>query len=87
YLGEKIGEGVLATSTANTTLSSLRVTLEKLKTIRSYNFSYYPADGFEIVRESIAYKPYSPYERKQIHEMLEQEMVLVKEKLVPYQKL
>ena len=87
YLGKKIKERLISSSTANTLLSTLRMTLKKLKTIRNLNFSYYPADGFEIARESIVFKPYSPNERKQIHEMLEKEMVLAKKKLVPYQKL
>ncbi|WP_319020508.1 tyrosine-type recombinase/integrase [Vibrio casei] len=87
YIGEKIKIGALSTSTANTLLSMLRITLDKLKTIRNLNFSYYPANGFEIVRNWVAYKPYSPNERNQIHEMLEKEMVLAKKKLAPYQRL
>ena len=87
YLGNKIGDADLSTATANTLLSALRLTLEKLKTIRHLDFSYYPADGFEIVRASKAYKPYSPNERKQIHEMLEKELAYVRSKLEPYQKL
>ncbi|CDT79364.1 conserved hypothetical protein [Vibrio coralliirubri] len=87
YLGNKVGDTDLSTSTANTLLSALRMTLEKLNTIRGIDFNYYPADGFEIVRESKAYKPYSPHERKQIHEMLEKELACVRRKLEPYQKL
>ncbi|WGK81952.1 tyrosine-type recombinase/integrase [Vibrio aestuarianus] len=87
YLGSKIVESVMSTSYATTILSALRMTLEKLKTIRNFGFSYYPADGFEVVRESIAYKPYSPYERKQISKMLEREIAIVREKLKPYKKL
>ncbi|NOI95369.1 tyrosine-type recombinase/integrase [Vibrio sp. T3Y01] len=87
YLGEKIGEASLSTSSASTVLSALRMTLDKLKTIRGFDFVYYPADGFEIVRESIAYKPYSPRERKRINEMLENEIVLAKNKLSPYKRL
>ncbi|EKO3591686.1 site-specific integrase [Vibrio metschnikovii] len=87
YLGNKIGDADLSSSTANTLLSALRMTLEKLKTIRGFDFNYYPADGFEIVRESLAYKPYSPRERKQIHEMLEEELAIARRKLEPYQRL
>ncbi|SHO19441.1 Putative uncharacterized protein [Moritella viscosa] len=87
HLGVKIEAGSISTSTANTYLSALRMTLNKLKTVRNFDFNYYPADGFEIVRKSLAYKPYSPNERKQIHEMLKQEMALVKKKLEPYKKL
>lgn len=87
YLGEKIEKGLISTSTATTYLSILRMTLEKLKTIQNFDYNYYPTDGFEIVRKSAAYKPYSPNERKQIHDMLEQEMVFVKKKLEPYKKI
>ncbi len=87
YIGNKIGDAELSTATANTVLSALRLTLEKLKTIRGFDFSYYPADGFEVVRESKAYKPYSPNERKQIHEILEKELDCVRRKLEPYKKL
>ncbi|MDD9177464.1 site-specific integrase [Aliivibrio sp. A6] len=87
YLGNKIGDADLSTATANTLMSVLRLTLEKLKTIRHLDLSYYPADGFEVVRASKAYKPYSSSERKQIHEMLEKELAYVRSKLEPYQKL
>jgi integrase len=87
YLGDKIKIGAFSTSTANTVLSGLRMSLEKLKTIRNFDFSYYPVDGFEEVRKWVAYKPYSLNERRQIHEMLDSEMVLAKKKLAPYQKL
>ncbi|EJE4176569.1 tyrosine-type recombinase/integrase [Vibrio parahaemolyticus] len=87
YLGEIISNGEMSTSSANTILSAARVTLNKIKLIRGFEFYYYPADGFEIVRESVAYKPYSPNERKQIHKMLEQEMALARGKLAPYLKL
>ncbi|MCK8043696.1 site-specific integrase [Shewanella sp. 1CM18E] len=87
YLGAKIGEAALSTASASTILSALRMTLDRLKTIRNFDFNYLPADGFEIVRESIQYKPYSVNERKQIHKMLEQEMALAKKKLQPYERL
>lgn len=87
YLGDKIREATLSTASATTILSALRMTLDKLKLIRNFDFTYLPADGFEITSESITYKPYSLNERKQIHKMLEQEMALAKRKLEPYQKL
>ncbi|WP_299664338.1 tyrosine-type recombinase/integrase [uncultured Psychromonas sp.] len=87
HLGDKIEKELISTSTANTYLSALRMTLEKLKTIRNFDYNYYPADGFEIVINSKTYKPYSPNERKQIHDMLEQEIALVKNKLEPYKKI
>ncbi|SON50558.1 site-specific integrase [Vibrio tapetis] len=87
YLGEKIAKSGLSTSSATTILSTVRVTLDRLKTIRDFDFNYLPADGFEIVRRSLAYKPYSLSERQQIHEMLELEIALVKGRLRPYKKL
>ncbi|MGR5323292.1 tyrosine-type recombinase/integrase [Vibrio sp. DNB22_17_1] len=87
YLGNKIGNDELSTAHANTTLSAARMTLSKLKLVRNFDFNYYPVDGFETVRESMAYKPYSLNERKQIHKMLEMEMELVRKKLSPYQML
>ncbi|WP_244298254.1 site-specific integrase [Aliivibrio finisterrensis] len=87
FLGEKIGEKTLSTAHANTILSSLRITLNRLKTFRNISFNYLPTDGFEVIRETLAYKPYTLNERKQIHEMLEREMTRVKKKLEPYKKL
>ncbi|MFA0514690.1 tyrosine-type recombinase/integrase [Vibrio breoganii] len=87
YLGEKISEGTLSPASASTMLSALRMTLTRLKTVRNFDFNFLPADGFEIVSESLAYKSYSPKERLQIQEMLDQEMHLVKKKLNPYDKL
>ncbi|HCG9701975.1 tyrosine-type recombinase/integrase [Vibrio parahaemolyticus] len=86
YLGGKVGNAELSTSSANTILSSARMTLDKLKLVRNFDFDYYPTDGFEIVRESIAYKPYSPNEKEQLRKMLKEEMALAKKKLAPYQK-
>ncbi|MEZ9170350.1 tyrosine-type recombinase/integrase [Vibrio cyclitrophicus] len=87
YLGKMVSQGAMKTSSATTVLSALRMTLDKLKTIRGFDFNYLPADGFEIIVESIAYKPYSLNERKQIHVMLDQELARVKRKLEQYQKL
>ncbi|MFA0432552.1 tyrosine-type recombinase/integrase [Vibrio cyclitrophicus] len=87
YLGNKIGNDELSTAHANTTLSAARMTLSKLKSVRNFDFNYYPVDGFETVRKSVAYKPYSLNERKQIHKMLEREMALARKKLSPYQIL
>ncbi|TKF23236.1 phage integrase family protein, partial [Vibrio genomosp. F6] len=87
YLGERVSEGVLSISYVNTVLSSIRMTLNRLKTIRNFDFNYLPADGFEAVRDSIRYKPYSPYERKQINKMLDKELAIAKIKLEPYKKI
>ncbi|MDP2489966.1 tyrosine-type recombinase/integrase [Vibrio splendidus] len=87
YLGGKVSEGILKTGSASTTLSALRMTLTRLKTVRDFDFNFLPADGFEIVGESLAYKSYSPNERLQIQKMLDREMHLVKKKLNPYEKL
>jgi integrase len=87
HLGEKISKNMISTSYANGVLSTLRMTLNKLESIRGFEFSYLPADGFETVRESILYKPYTPNERLAINKMLEQEMEQVKSKLEPYKKL
>ncbi|MEZ8825187.1 tyrosine-type recombinase/integrase [Vibrio amylolyticus] len=87
YLGERVSEGVLSISYVNTVLSSIRMTLNRLKTIRNFDFNYLPADGFETVRDSVRYKPYSPHERKQINIMLEAELALAKIKSEPYKKI
>ncbi|MEZ9703791.1 tyrosine-type recombinase/integrase [Vibrio breoganii] len=87
YLGEKVSEGILTTASASTMLSALRMTLTRLKTVRNFDFNFLPADGFEVISESLVYKSYSPKERLQIQEMLDREMNLVKLKLNPYEKL
>ncbi|WP_446467433.1 tyrosine-type recombinase/integrase [Vibrio lentus] len=87
FLGEKIGNASLSTSFATTILSALRMTLNNLKAVRRYDFSYYPADGFELTKNSIAYKSYSVKERQRVHNMLEQEMTFIRRKLEPYKKL
>ncbi len=87
FLGEKISESLISTSHANGILSSLRVTLNNLKMIRGFDLFYHAADGFETVKKSIAYKPYSPIERVKINEMLDKEIGKVRRKLKPYEKI
>lgn len=87
FLSNQIGKGLIATATANSYVSRMRIALRLLKDIKGSEYDFYDVDGFQIIRSSIAYRPYDKLERESIQIALKADISGLENLVSPYVKL
>ncbi len=87
FLSYQIGKDLLSTATANTYVSGMRIALRVLKNIKGSEYDFYDVDGFQVIRSSIAYRPYDKLERESIQAALMTDIAELENLISPYVKL
>lgn len=87
YLEQKIINKKISSSHANTILSSVRISLNRLVQIQDIGYSFYDVNGFHTSRETDLKKPFSKNERLQILDAIEKGLQESRANLSPYKKV
>ena len=86
YLENKIINKEISSHHANTVLSSVRITLNRLTQVRNIEYSFFDINGFATSRETNFKKPFTMNERLQILEAIEKGLSESRRALKPYKK-
>ncbi|GAA5016652.1 hypothetical protein GCM10023206_28590 [Acinetobacter puyangensis] len=86
HLENNILDNKISSHHANTVLSSVRVTLDRLTKIKGLEYVFFDVAGFDTTRQTDLKKPFSKNERIQILEAIDQELNEAKLSLEPYKK-
>ena len=86
YLENKIINKEISSHHANTVLSSVRITLNRLTQVRDTKYSFFDINGFSTSRETDTKKPFTMDERLQILDAIEKGLIESRASLTPYEK-
>lgn len=86
YLEQKIIAKEISSHHANTILSAVRKTLERLTKVRGLSYRFFDINGFDTSRETDIKKPFTQKERLQLLTAIEKGLEESKEFLLPYEK-
>ncbi|MFC5694841.1 site-specific integrase [Pseudomonas sp. GCM10022186] len=85
YLEQRIIERALSTSHCNTMMSSARIMMNRVLQIEGFGVeSFMAAEGFDVVRETDMYRPYSTAVRSRISEAILREIEDTNQLAHPY---
>lgn len=86
YLQQQIIDNHISSHHANTLISCVRTTLNRLVAVHDAKYSFFNINGFDVARETDTNKPFSKYERKQILKAIDLGIANSRETLKPYIK-
>ncbi|EPM5527694.1 MULTISPECIES: site-specific integrase [Acinetobacter calcoaceticus/baumannii complex] len=86
YLQDKIINEKISSHHANTTLSSVRTSLNRLTQIRDIEYNFFDVTGFDTNRTTNVKKPFTKNERLQIIEAIDKGIADSRLSLIPYKK-
>lgn len=86
YLEGKVINKEISSHHANTVLSSVRITLNRLTQVRDIEYSFFNINGFATTRETDVKKPFTMNERLRILEAIEKGLSESRKALKPYKK-
>jgi integrase len=86
YLEDKIIQNNISSHHANTILSSVRMTFNRLTKVKNLEYSFFDVQGFDVHRQTDTKKPFSKNERIQILEAIEKAISETQLSLEPYKK-
>lgn len=87
HLGRLVSEGIMSPGHANTILSSVRTAFAGAKDIKGLDIpTILHAEGFQLVRTTDTYKPFSDAERQIVDVQIKQDLEQRRRFLAPYKK-